>query len=97
MELDFIKGIAEFLARYGIDPPIIAAVFFAVLVLKRIDRKNKFKAGYVMFPLMAALAICALRPGFEWRAWVLDSFKYAAIAAYLYDLYSKLAKRKPTP
>lgn len=85
--LDFID-----LSKLGLDPLKVVAIVFAATMLKSIDRKNKFKRGYVLFPFVAAMAICAIETPWVWGKWLMDSFVNAAVAAFLYNIYAKMIR-----
>lgn len=87
------------LSAFGLDMGAVLATLIVTSIFKALDRKNRFKAGYVLFPLMAALLICGLEEGWELRHWLLESFKTAAASAYMYDVYRRAIRpgRKSKP
>ena len=82
--------------QLGINPLVILVVIFLTGLCKAIDRRNKLKAGYVLFPLVSSLIATALVPPFVPLTWAFASLVHAACGAYFYDLYAnaKRAKKK---
>lgn len=87
-----MNDLLEITDKLGINPLAIIGVVVVSAVLKQLDPKDKFKAGYVLFPLIAGLAVCRLLPGLTWQEWILQSLASAAFAGYGYDLYARLIK-----
>jgi len=79
----------------GIDPLFLIGVVFLTALLKSFDRKNRFKQGYVLFPLLASLLLFATEKPFVLASYAVNSLVHAALGAYGYNLYSNLLKRKP--
>lgn len=84
------------ISKLGLDATAVVAVVFLTFILKTVDRRNRFKAGYVLFPLISAMLVCLVGFKFEWKKWLMDSLVYAAIAAYVYDMYANMVKPKIT-
>lgn len=84
------------ISKLGLDAASVVAVVFLTFMLKMIDKRDRFKAGYVLFPLVSAMIVCFIKSEFVWKKWLSDSLVYAAIAAYLYDMYANMIKPKIT-
>jgi len=87
--MDLVKEITGLLEKYGIDVLLIVAVIFLTYVLKSFDVKNKFKPGYVVFPLLSSIVVVGAS---EWiSSHSVDPVMilvYGGVSAWLYDLYS---------
>ncbi|HUW46883.1 MAG TPA: hypothetical protein VMW50_13985 [Dehalococcoidia bacterium] len=98
MEISIIQQILDLIAKLGINPLILLAIVFIVTGLKKLDSKNKFKAGYVLFPLIASIivvtAFAFASKSIDMAILIRDYLTHAALGAYGYNIYSKLI-RKP--
>jgi hypothetical protein len=92
--MDAIKTLLDTFSELGINPLYVLAVIFITALLKSFDVKNKFKQGYVLFPLLASLGVCATITPFQYADWLMASCIHAAVGAYGYNLYSDLIKKR---
>lgn len=91
---NLLQPILDLFQRLGVNPLFVLAIVFITWVIKKIDRKNKFKLGYVLIPLLASLLLFALIKPFVLESYVVNSMVHAAVSAYGYNLYANLFKRK---
>jgi hypothetical protein len=89
-----IEQVLTLFDKYGINPLIIGSIIFITTMLKMFDKKNKFKAGILFYPLILSLLIFAMIKPFEIVSYITKACAHAGISAYGYDLYKKLSKKK---
>lgn len=78
----------------NINPIYLVCIIFGTTLFKSFDIKNKFKQGYVLFPLLTSLVIFLVEWPIVLQTYFVDAIVHAAIGAYGYTVYSKLFKRK---
>jgi hypothetical protein len=94
--MELLTEITDLLSKYGIDALSIVAIVFMTFVLKSLDRKDRFRPGYVVFPLLSSIAVIGASDLIAARA--IDPVRiliYGGLSAWLYDIYSSIrASRK---
>lgn len=93
--METLQEIAELLGKYGVDVMQIVAVMFLTFVLKSFDRKDKFKEGYVIFPLLSSIIVVGV------VGWIRNHsvdvvmvLVYGGLSAWLYDMYAAARKAR---
>jgi len=96
--LKIANGLLELFTRLGVNPLYVVAIVFFTTVLKSFDPKDRFKQGYVVFPLIIGLAVCRMDRTLAYDKWIVQSLVHASLGAYGYMVYAKLFKKdKKTP
>jgi hypothetical protein len=92
--MENINQVLELFNKLGINPLYVGVIVFITYLAKSFDKKNKFKQGYVLFPLLISLFLFSLNKKFEISKYVIDSCIHAAVGSYGYNLYSNFMKKK---
>jgi len=98
MEVAIINQLVDLIIELGINPFILISVIFITTGLKKIDKKNKFKPGYVLFPLIASLITVIIftyaNNEFIIAFVIKDVLIHASLGAYAYDIYNKIINKQ---
>ncbi len=90
--MDQVNEALKLMEKLGINPLYVLSVVFLTMLLKAFDPKNKFKQGYVLFPLLSSLAVCLFDRPFLAASWIFKSIIHAGIGSYAYNLYVRLIR-----